>query len=415
MTKTAMTATNFIKLAKLLPSNVSILVRGDHGIGKSQIISQIADYVRTNEYEGKDLPFYDMRLSQCESGDLIGVPWTDGIVTEFKPPPWLKNACDAPAVIFLDELNRATPEVMQAAFQLVLDRKLGANVLHPETRVYAAVNTGASYVVNEMDPALLDRFWTVDLEPSPEEWLSWAKESGEVCGFILDFIRTNPKFLDPPKDTEPGSVSTSRRSWHRLSRALTKAGLDQLPDDPKDLDPTVYTLSLGFIGVESSIAFVDFVKNMDRQITGEDVLNKLVKKLGKCDAKQIGREGNDDNGKPFDDTVYDDKFVQKINDLGQERQVGLVEKVVDAMKTIAKEKKLSPKQCSAAGKFISIIPAELRISFWSKIAEDGQNNIELIKSIHKHIVRHILSVFNVSLEGNGSQEPQIPDFLKNAS
>src|SRR5437867_2646181 len=94
------------------------------------------------------------------SGGLkrVTFPSTDWNVTRFNPPEWYMQACERPMVLFLDELNRATNEVMQAAFQIVLDRQLNGWKLHPLTRVYAAINMGANYTVNEMDPALLDRF-----------------------------------------------------------------------------------------------------------------------------------------------------------------------------------------------------------------------------------------------------------------
>jgi hypothetical protein len=290
--------------------------------------------------------------------------------------------------------------------------------LHPQTRIYTAINVGASYVINEMDPALLDRFWTVDLEPTVEEWLDWAKTDNRVCYLIRDFIRVNEKFLDPHKDTEPGSVSTSRRSWDRLSRALVLAGLDETPEDPM-----FYMICLGFIGTEASIAFHDYAKNIEKQVSGEDIFNKLVKKIGKHEAKYTGFVKTDENADKkdkegklmWDDAKYDEKLIERITSMGQERMVGLSEKVADTMKKIVEEsekKVLSPTQATALGKFMALIPAELRISLWGKLTENN-DNIELIKIIHKYTVGHILGVFGVPLDSDGSVQPQIPDFLNN--
>ena len=159
-----MSIKTFLTVSEVLPVETSILIRGPHGIGKSQVVRQVAKHF--------NLPVVDRRLSQMTEGDMIGLPSTDGEVTRFNPPDWYKNACTKPICLFLDELNRATPEVMQAAFQIVLDRELNGWKLHPETRVYAAINHSAAYTVNEMDPALLDRFWTIDLEPTVEDWLA---------------------------------------------------------------------------------------------------------------------------------------------------------------------------------------------------------------------------------------------------
>jgi hypothetical protein len=258
---TSMSIKTFLNVAEVLPIDTSVLLRGPHGIGKSQVVRQVAKAFK--------LPVVDRRLSQMTEGDMVGLPSTDGEVTRFNPPDWFKRACTTPVCLFLDEINRATPEVMQAAFQIVLDRELNGWTLHSETRVFAAVNASAAYTVNEMDPALLDRFWTIDLEPTIEDWLSWARHTNaedipNVTSFITDFIAGNEKWLDAPRDSEPGKVTPSRRSWERLSKALVGASIHEKPDDP-----IFYPLCRGYIGNEATIAFHSFAKTIDNQVTGE--------------------------------------------------------------------------------------------------------------------------------------------------
>ena len=270
---TTMTIKTFMNVAQRLPVRTSVLLRGRHGVGKSQVVRQLAGVLGF----GPD-DVVDRRLSQMSEGDMVGLPSTDGETTRFNPPDWFVAACERPRVLFLDELNRATPEVMQAAFQVVLDRELNGHRLHPQTRVYAAVNASAAYTVNEMDPALLDRFWTVDLEPTAPDWLTWAKEAG-IHENVIDFIAANEKWLDPPTDSEPGHVTPSRRSWERLSDALQGAGVASDPNDP-----LFYPMCLGYVGTEATIAFHSYVKTIDSQVTGEEVLTdygKVKKKVAK--------------------------------------------------------------------------------------------------------------------------------------
>ena len=164
-----MNIATFIEVVPSLPSDISIMVRGPHGVGKSQLFKQIADKL--------GLELIDRRLSQMTEGDLLGLPeLTDG-VTRFCPPDWYMAACKAPKVLLLDEYNRGTPEVIQTAMQITLDRELNGWKLHPETRIYAAINASADYNVNELDFAQADRFWTIDLEPTVEDWLNWAKSA----------------------------------------------------------------------------------------------------------------------------------------------------------------------------------------------------------------------------------------------
>src|SRR6266567_850685 len=138
---TTMSVRTFLKVGRSLPANISVLLRAPHGVGKSQVVRQLGrsiadDLQKAGSVKDAELVEHiDRRLSQMSEGDVIGLPSTDGNVTRFNPPDWFKRACDKPCILFLDELNRATPEVMQAAFQIVLDRELNGWKLHPLTRV----------------------------------------------------------------------------------------------------------------------------------------------------------------------------------------------------------------------------------------------------------------------------------------
>ena len=148
---------NFIKIATNLPPHHAVLIRASTGVGKSAIVKQISESL---EYD-----MIDVRASIMSEGDVIGYPDIEGMkskgVMTFCMPSWFVRACNEPVVLFLDELNRGLPTVQQSFFQIVLDRCLGndengnAYNIHPDTRIFAAVNHGNEYDVNEMDPALL--------------------------------------------------------------------------------------------------------------------------------------------------------------------------------------------------------------------------------------------------------------------
>ena len=257
--------------------------------------------------------------------------------------------------------NRATPEVMQAAFQIVLDRELNGWQLHPDTRVFAAINTGGTYTVNEMDPALLDRFWTVDLTPDVQDWLTWAKESGTVHENVISFIAGNERWLDPPKNGDPGAVSPSRRSWERLSNALCLAGVAEQPDNS-----LFYPLCLGYVGTEATIAFHDYVKTIEAQVTGEEILNQYT------------------------------KVKPKLARLGQEKLNVAIEKLADYItKNVATVTDAQGENLKA---FMESLPAELRVAAWSKFTAHGVEKLELTKSIHKWCVTSILEALSVPKE-----------------
>lgn len=345
-----MSIKTFVEVAPRLPRSTSVLLRGDHGIGKSQVVRQVAALL------DEGLPVIDRRLSQMSEGDMIGLPSVEGNVTRFNPPDWFKRACNEPVALFLDELNRATTEVMQAAFQIVLDRELNGWKLHPRTAVFAAINSGASYTVNEVDPALLDRFWAVDLTPTAEDWTRWAR--GRLHDNVVDFIVGNEKFLDPPKNLEPGTVSTSRRSWERLSDALVGAGIADNAESP-----IFYPLSVGYVGLEATIAFQSFVKDVDIRFTGEDIAENYPKIRTK---------------------------LKKLN--SQDKWNAALDKVSDYV--TSRVKVLSEVQGKNIRDFATDLPPELRITLWSKLTSKGVENLELAKSVHKVMSDLVIEVFS---------------------
>jgi len=345
---TQMSIKSFVEVAKLLPVEQSVMVRGNHGIGKSDVVRMLA-----HEMGFKKEDVIDQRLAQKTEGDIIGMPDRNGQTTRFLPLDWLISACEAPKLLFFDELNRATIEVMQSVFELALDRGLNGNKLHPGTRVYVAINADTQYTVNEIDPALLDRFWVVDLNPTVDDWITWARRTdehgGDVSETTIEFVQCNTKFLDPEKNVEQDKVTVSRRSWKKLDNALKKAKLIDTPESD-----VFYHMCLGFIGVEATIAYQAFAKKTDNRITGEDII---------C-AKDY------------------EKLRKKFKKLGQEQHNICIERVTHYLLTMD-TKVLSELQLENLYTFVKELPGELRVSQWAKIMQSGPKNIELARQIQK--------------------------------
>ena len=340
----------FINVAPQLPADISIMIRGPHGVGKSQIFKQVADKL--------GLQMVDRRLSQMTEGDLLGLPeLTDG-VTRFCPPDWFMDCCKNPRALLLDAYNRATQEVLQTAMQITLDRELNGWKLHPETRVWAAINASAEYVVNELDPAQADRFWTIDLEPTVEDWLNWAVGAG-VDSVIIDFIRQHPGHLEHKSQMEPGKVYPSRRSWDRLDRALK--GARMAPSEVAGGAPDgFYPICLGFIGIEGALTLRDFVKNYDSVISAEDLLNNWKKVKPK---------------------------VQKLN---ADKQNALLEKLLDNCRNTD----WSVSNAEVVADLLRFLPGEMMVSFFNKTMET--NRVANIRTLHKLIGSDLVKAISAS-------------------
>ena len=160
-----------------------VFFRGMHGIGKSEVVYQVADCYR-KYYGFDDIPLdkflIERRASQMTEGDLMGIPIADieSGVTSWLPPDYYHDACENPRILFLDEIDRAPKGVRQGYFQLADSRELNGKRLHPGTKMFAAGNggpkAGKHYQVYKMGPAEVDRWWVIDILPTAEDWLEWA-------------------------------------------------------------------------------------------------------------------------------------------------------------------------------------------------------------------------------------------------
>lgn len=270
----------------IIKSRKPIMGHGKHGIGKSELVYQLAPQAvhilgLADKY-GDDyvFPVVERRASQmADVGDVIGVPEPEttehGRVTKFAPMTWFAQACSQPCILFFDEVDRANNDVRQSLMELTDSRKIAGHNLHPDTIVIAMVNGGThdtnnSYQVSELDPAEHDRWWHVDLEPTVEDWISWANDNCHPM--TVDFIRNNPAHLEHEGEIEPHKVYPSRRSWAHFDKCLQMAELtgEKIFDGDS---PLIYFIGDGYVGKEASIAFKNYLEKYERVITVEDVLD----------------------------------------------------------------------------------------------------------------------------------------------
>jgi hypothetical protein len=260
------TAKELIHVASI--ADDTVLLEGPHGIGKSNIVKQFA---KENEYHLEEL-----FLSNQEVGDLIGIPFThelDGeTITSWSVPIWLKRMRDAAkdgkrTVVFLDELNRAPIDVRQTALQLVLERKIHEHELPivngTRTFVIAAINPADEYQVDELDPALIDRFLHVAIEADVSSFLEYA-EKKNLNRIICDFISENPDRLHyTPAD---GGIGSTPRSWEKLSSFLDIIENQTIRDD------VIFQIMKGKIGKEIGAQFFSFYKSYTNILKVEDIV-----------------------------------------------------------------------------------------------------------------------------------------------
>lgn len=274
-------ARELVAVLQALPPDQSVLIEGPHGIGKSQIARALSAHF--------ELPLIDRRLAQMTEGDMIGLPMLADLVTRFLPVDWFKRACDDPAVLLLDELNRGTTEITNAAFQIVLDRELNGNVLHPQSRVIACINSGANYSVNDIDAALVSRFSVFHFMPDTDDWITWAQ--GKIDPVLVDYIRHHPSDL---RFTDVGSIESltshpTPRGWEKVDHCLKHAGMVPSEVCGTPTPPVFFQMVASIVGHPSAIGFTKFVREYARVVTAEDILDRYAEAEPRV--AQLGHDG----------------------------------------------------------------------------------------------------------------------------
>ncbi len=257
-------------LEKALQVKVTAIIWGKAGIGKSQIVKQVAEDLK--------LDLVDLRLGQMEVGDLIGLPCKDNDQTAWLKPAWFPKE-NTKGILFLDEINRARLDVLQAIFQLVLDRQLHTHKLPEAWGIVCACNPNTEgYAVNELDTALLNRFLHIKYTPETKEFITWAKDTEKVSSGITDFIEKYPHLLGNDTIDIPLEIKPTPRSWEILSKLLfTK------PEIPESLWLEV---AIGLVGSSCALVFIENLKkNLEKPVRAEQVLNEYAQVKPKIKAR----------------------------------------------------------------------------------------------------------------------------------
>ena len=258
------------------PASQNIMLTGKHGIGKSQILEKFF----TSRGERVVILFLGQ---MSDPGDLIGLPRLDETTgkTLFTPPYWFPTD-GKPVVLFLDELNRARPEVLQTIMDLTLNRTLAGRKLPEGSRVISAVNDGEEYQLTDLDPALVSRFNIYEFKPTAQEWLLWASKAG-LDSRVIDFISENPEMLDGAvfsREDQGLEKSPDRRGWERVSKVL----------QTNEISSLLKTIIAGIVGMPAATKFFATINQKRLPSAKEILLGDFAKQkaaLKKCSTPEL--------------------------------------------------------------------------------------------------------------------------------
>ncbi|MEM9576236.1 MAG: MoxR family ATPase [Pseudomonadota bacterium] len=195
----------------------SWMLHGRPGVGKSQIVQQLADKIGGR--------LFDLRLTTIEPQDLRGLPYYDHETrkTIWYRPEDLPDDPTEPAVLFLDELTAASPYLQPTVYGLLQERRVGQHRLPDNVMIIAAGNTvedGA--IAYEMGTALSDRLIHVQVVADPRDWLERYAAPKGLAPAVTAFLRSRPDLLDTTGETLRNGeiIACTPRAWERASDIL---------------------------------------------------------------------------------------------------------------------------------------------------------------------------------------------------
>lgn len=234
-----------------------VMLWGPPGVGKSQIVAQIA--------ARHACTVVDIRLSQMEPSDLRGIPFRTGDLVDWATPAILPNVerHGEEGILFLDEITSAPPSVSAAAYQLILDRRLGEYEVPDGWAIFAAGNRqGDRGVTYTMPAPLANRLSHFDVETHLDDWVLWAYRNN-IDERVIGFLRFRPELLFDFDPAHNPVAFPSPRTWEFAHRSLQKFG------DQSDL---LQNALQACVGPAAGIELNAFVNSLDRMPDLDDII-----------------------------------------------------------------------------------------------------------------------------------------------
>ncbi len=299
---------------------------GRPGIGKSAVIKKIT---KQNEWQ-----FFDIRLSQIDSSEVLGIPRfaVDDTGVEYMKyalPDWAYLANQQPSLIFFDEINRARLDVRNAALQILLDRQIGHKFQFNDNVYFAcAGNLGEedNCDVDDLDSALQDRLATVKFEPTVNQWISDFAEKN-INSYIINFLKNKSDHYYKYDEESPNFATP--RSWTHLSNLI---GKDNTNID--SISQIVSKYGILYIGKSTSI-FLNYLEDIN-VLRLKDILNRY------------------------------DQVEDKLKKLPRDRISEFMQELQKFDLT-----KLTKKQYDNLISFINIVHADERVGFFSSLMDNN--------------------------------------------
>jgi energy-coupling factor transporter ATP-binding protein EcfA2 len=253
----------------------TILVQGHMGTGKSSLLKTLA----------AELPNHTPCYFDCTTKDLgdISIPKLATLSDDagsdyvsYATNEELGVHLNKPIILMVDEYGKANPAVKNSMLRLMLERKIGAYELHPDSVVFATTNLGAEGVGDLLPPHARNRMTVITArKPDHMEWIEWGINNG-VDHTLLGWCKDNPHLfygfedVKNPDDNPYIYHPKQQRAAFVTPRSL-EAASDWLKVRDSFDDQTLVGLLMGTIGDRGAMDLMAFVKLADQLPSMESI------------------------------------------------------------------------------------------------------------------------------------------------
>jgi len=280
-------------LLKTVRAGLPVLIKGAPGIGKSDIVHQVANKLEM-----------DILVSHPVVSDPTDFKGLPGIVdgkAEFLPFGDLRALITAkrPTIAFLDDLGQAPAVVQAAAMQLILARRVNGHKVSDKVVFIAATNRrqDKAGVTGILEP-VKSRFATIlELEANADDWIEWAIDN-QMPPELIGFIHFRPALLNSEEATADIVNHPCPRTIAYCG-ALINAGLDSLEVLSGAVGEGCASELVGFLKIYKSLPNISAIlldpKNAEIPTDPASiyaVVSALVEKASEDNADRIIRYSN---------------------------------------------------------------------------------------------------------------------------
>jgi hypothetical protein len=206
----------------------------------------------------RGIPFYNKDNGKMDWAEPIDLP-SEELASQYPI-----------VVLFLDEMNASAPSVQAAAYQLILNRRIGKYHLPKNVVMVAAGNRESDKgVTYRMPTPLANRFIHQEMKCDFTSWQEWAVNKNihkDVVGY-LSYAKQDLYDFDAKSASR---AFATPRSWTFVSELL---------EDEDSDDDTITNLIAGTVGEGLAIKFMAHRKIAGRMPKPEDILSGKEKEL----------------------------------------------------------------------------------------------------------------------------------------